>query len=204
MQGQGRGHDPGKGGGGEAISIDRSLCEESNKRVDSFDLNKDGKPDVWRMYAGQTLVCKQIDFDRDGRKDWIVAYDANGKTLYQQADFDYDGKYDMLAVFDVATGHATEVQRDTDFDGAFDVKEVYGAGGALTSVRRDRNGDNKPDQWEQYSDATVVAITYDDDYDGKVDRKEDAPGTTAPPVQPAPTPDPPEATPPAPAPAPKK
>ena len=142
---KGKGEDttPGKGVG-EAINIDRSLCEQGDKRVDSYDLNKDGKPDVWRMYAGQTLVCKQVDFDRDGRKDWIVAYDANGKTLYQQADFDYDGKYDMLAVFDVATGHATEVQRDTDFDGAFDVKEVYGAGGALTSVRRDRNGDSKP------------------------------------------------------------
>src|SRR5688500_5533351 len=50
--------------------VDAKLCEESGKRVVTFDLNKDGKTDVWRLYAGQTLTCKQDDFDHDGRKDW--------------------------------------------------------------------------------------------------------------------------------------
>jgi len=150
--------------GNEGAKIDRSLCEESGKKVETFDLNKDSKTDVWRYYAGSTLTCKHIDFD-------------------------YDGKFDMLSVFDPASGNVTEVQRDTDFDGEYDVREVYAAGGQITSVRRDRNGDNKPDQWEQYSEATV-AITYDDNYDGKVDRSENAPVEAAtpppPPVEPAP------------------
>ena len=50
------------------------------------------------------------------------------------------------------------------------------AGVTLQTVRRDRNGDNKPDQWEQYIGGVPTAITYDDDYDGKVDRRDDNPG----------------------------
>ena len=43
-------------------------------------------------------------------------------------------------------------------------------------MRRDRNGDSKPDQWEQYKDGVLIAILYDDDFDGKVDRREEIPG----------------------------
>ena len=48
----------------------------------------------------------------------------------------------------------------------------------LTSVRRDRNGDNQPDEWMQYKETILIAILYDDDYDGRVDRREEIPGAT--------------------------
>ena len=63
-----------------------------------------------------------------------------------------------------------------NLDGTLDVKEYYDTAGALASVRRDRNGDGAPDQWEQYKDTILLAILYDDDYDGKVDRREEIPG----------------------------
>lgn len=171
---------------GEAPSkIDASLCESSGKRVASYDLNKDGKDDVWRLFKGDAMSCKQVDFDHDARKDWMVAYDASGKILYQKADFDYDGKFDMATVFDPASGQRTEVDRDTDFDGKFDIKEVY-AGGQLASVRRDRNGDNRPDQWDQYTAGVLSTTTYDDNFDGKVDRREEA-GASGQPQAPTPT-----------------
>jgi hypothetical protein len=69
-----------------------------------------------------------------------------------------------------------EVERDTDFDGKFDVKEIYDSAGQLVSVRRDRNGDGKPDMWEQYKDGVLIAILYDDDFDGTVDRRDEIPG----------------------------
>ena len=153
-------------GGDSGAKIDASLCESSGKREATYDLNKDGKPDIWRLYKGDTLTCKQIDFDHDGKKDWLVAYDPAGHILYQKADFDFDGK--------------------------FDIKEIYGPDGQLTSVRRDRNGDNLPDQWDQYVDGVLTATTYDDNFDGKVDRREDAStnGQKAPetPLTPAPPP----------------
>jgi len=164
--------------------VDPTLCDTAGKNVVTFDLNHDNKPDVWRLYAtvddGGTKVeymtCKQVDFDHDGRKDWVVAYNRKGNPLYEKADFDYDGKWDMSAVFDPKTGLLAEVERDTDFDGKFDVKEIYDSAGQLSSVRRDRNGDGKPDLWEQYKDGVLIAILYDDDFDGKVDRREEIPG----------------------------
>lgn len=164
--------------------VDPTLCDTQGKNVQTYDLNKDNRPDVWRLYKTEDeggtkiefLTCKQVDFDHDGRKDWVVAYNRKGTPLYERADFDYDGRWDMYAVFDVKTGLVAEVERDTDFDGKFDVKEIYDTAGALTSVRRDRNGDGQPDQWEQYRDGVLLAILYDDDFDGKVDRREEIPG----------------------------
>jgi hypothetical protein len=173
---------------GAAAKIDASLCDEGSKRVVSFDLNKDGKPDVWHLYAGDVETCKIDDFDHDGRKDWLVAYDAQKTPLYKKADIDYDGKYDMTEIYE--NGTIIEADRDSDFDGKFDVKEIY-ASGELQTVRRDRNADNKPDQWEQYIGGVPTAITYDDDFDGKVDRRDDNPGgatqAQAPVQEPAPT-----------------
>jgi len=164
--------------------VDPTLCDVTGKNVVTYDLNHDNKPDVWRLYQtvddGGTkvefLTCKQVDFDHDGRKDWVVAYNRKGNPLYEKADFDYDGKWDMSAVFDPKTGIIAEVERDTDFDGKFDVKEIYDSAGALVSVQRDRNADGQPDVWEQYKDGILIAILYDDDFDGKVDRREEIPG----------------------------
>src|SRR5262249_7136095 len=139
-----------------------------------------------------------------------VAYNRKGTPLFEKADFDYDGKWDMSAVFDTKTGQVAEVERDTDFDGKFDVKEIYDSAGQLSSVQRDRNGDGQPDLWEQYKDGVLIAILYDDDFDGKVDRRDEIPGahpkiemptTTESATQQVPTDKPPA---PAPTPAPKK
>ena len=164
--------------------VDPTLCDTAGKNVVTFDLNHDNRPDVWRLYKTEDeggkkveyLTCKQVDFDHDGRKDWVVGYNRKGMPLFEKADFDYDGKWDMSAVFDPKTGLKAEVERDTDFDGKFDVQEIYDSAGQLTSVRRDRNGDGKPDVWEQYRDGQLIAILYDDDFDGKVDRKVEIPG----------------------------
>jgi len=197
--------------------VDPTLCDTTGKNIVTYDLNHDNKPDVWRLYKTEDeggtkvefMTCKQVDFDHDGRKDWVVAYNRKGTPLFEKADFDYDGKWDMSSVYDVKAGQVAEVERDTDFDGKFDVKEVYDSAGSLTSVRRDRNSDGQPDLWEQYKETILLAILYDDDFDGKVDRREEIPGarpkvempTTQDPNATAPISDPAPA---APTPAPKK
>jgi hypothetical protein len=184
--------------------VDPTLCETAGKNVATFDLDKDNKPDVWKMYkkveeGGATLnvlTCKQVDFDHDGRKDYVVAYNNKGGIVFEKADFDYDGKFDMYSIYDVKSGKLVEVERDSGFDGNFDLKEIYDTSGKVSSVRRDRNGDGDPDVWEQYVDGSLVAILYDDDYDNKVDRREEVPGTR--PKSNLPPPEQPEAPPPAP------
>lgn len=170
----------------EVPKVDPTLCETAGKNVVTSDLNKDNKPDVWRLYRTEDeggtkiefMTCKQVDFNHDGRKDWVVAYNRKGNPIFEKTDFDYDGKFDMSAVFDPKTAHYAEIERDLDGDGHFEVKELYDSAGVLASVRRDRNGDNIPDQWEQYKDQILIAILYDDDFDGRVDRREEIPGAT--------------------------
>jgi hypothetical protein len=164
--------------------VDPTLCDTNGKNIVTFDLNHDNRADVWRLYKTEDeggtkvefMTCKQVDFDHDNRKDWVVAYNRKGNPIFEKADFDYDGKWDMAAVYDTKVNQRAEVERDTDFDGKFDVKELYDSAGALTSVRRDRNRDGQPDLWEQYKDGVLLAILYDDDFDGKVDRREEIPG----------------------------
>jgi hypothetical protein len=164
--------------------VDPVLCETEGKNVLTSDLNKDNRPDVWRLYKSEDeggttveyMTCKQVDFDHDGRKDWVVGYNRKGTVLYERADYDYDGKFDMSALYDPKTGKVLEIERDSDFDGKFDLKEVFDSSGQLSSVRRDRNGDGEADLWEQYKNTILLAILYDDDYDRKVDRREEIPG----------------------------
>lgn len=165
--------------------VDPTLCETDGKNVVTYDLNRDNRPDVWRLFKAEeeagvridVLTCKQVDFDHDGRKDWVVGYNRKGAILYEKADFDYDGRFDMSAIYDVKTGKIIEVERDSDFDGKYDLKENYDTSGQLTSVRKDRDANGQPDVWEQYKDGSLIAILYDDDGDSKVDRREEVPGS---------------------------
>ena len=170
----------------EIPQVDPTLCETAGKNVVTSDINHDNRPDVWRLYKTEDeggtkiefLTCKQVDVNLDGKKDWVVAYNRKGNPVMERTDYNYDGKWDMSAVFDAKTGHYAEIERDDDHDGRFEKKELYDTAGTVTSVRRDRNGDNQPDEWQQYKEQILIAILYDDDYDGRVDRREEIPGAT--------------------------
>lgn len=161
--------------------VDPTLCETKGKKIVTFDLNRDEKPDVWKLYKNikegganvEILTCKQVDLDHDGRKDYVVAFNRKGGMIFEKFDFTFDGKFDAFARYDEKTGTLYQVQRDSDFDGKYDITEMYDDNGVLESVRRDRNGDKKPDVWEQFEKGQLVAILYDDDFDGKVDRREE-------------------------------
>lgn len=178
-----------EGPGDDASSkVDATLCNIADKRVTTFDLNRDGRPDVWKLHQhiqeGDTdlevLSCKQVDLDHDGRKDYVVAYTRKGGTSFEKFDFDFDGRFDALFLFEEKTGRLMEVQRDSDFDGRYDLLEVYDENETVTSIKRDRNADGAPDQWEQYVEGALVAILYDDDFDNRVDRREEIRAEQAP------------------------
>jgi len=172
--------------GMEIPKVDPSLCDTAGKNVVTSDLDHDNRPDVWRLYRTEDeggtkiefMTCKQVDFNHDGKKDWVVAYNRKGNPIFEKTDYNYDGQFDMSAVFDQKTGHYAEIERDENHDGRFELKELYDTAGVLTAIRRDRNGDGQPDEWEQYKDQVLIAILYDDDFDGRVDRREEIPGAT--------------------------
>jgi hypothetical protein len=161
--------------------VDPSLCQTKGKKVTTFDLNKDNKPDVWKLYqtsdeGGTTveiLTCKQVDLDHDGKKDYVQTYSRTGEMLAEEFDFTFEGSMDAREHYDRKTGKIYLIERDTDHDKKPDVWEKYDSQGRIESVRRDRNADGKPDLWEQYKDGEILAILYDDDFDNKVDRRDE-------------------------------
>ncbi len=161
--------------------VDPSLCDTKGKKVTTFDLNHDNKPDVWKLFAtadegGTTveiLTCKQVDLDHDGKKDYVQTYTRTGELLAEEFDFTFEGEMDAREHYDKKTGKIYLIERDSDHDKKPDVWEKYDEEGRLESVRRDRNADGKPDLWEQYKKGELLAILYDDDFDNKVDRKDE-------------------------------
>jgi hypothetical protein len=162
--------------------VNPELCDPKGKKVTLFDLNHDGKPDVWKITQernehGTTvdaLTCKEVDLNHDGKKDYVAQYDENGNLILEEYDFDFDGHFDARIHFDKKTGKKFAVERMSGFSDVPDVWEKYGPDDKLETVRRDRNGDGKPDYFEQYLAGQLDKILYDDDYDGKIDRKEEA------------------------------
>lgn len=169
--------------GGEELRVPRvnpELCDTKGKKVQTFDLNRDNQPDVWKLYATvdeggttvEVLTCKQVDYDHDGKKDYVATFKRTGEIIAEEFDFTFDGNFDAREHYDPETGEVYLVERDSDHDKQPDIWEKKNEDGQLESVRRDRNGDGKPDVWEQYVDGELTAILYDDDFDNRVDRKE--------------------------------
>jgi len=163
-------------------SVNPELCDPKGKKVTLYDLNHDGKPDVWKLTQEKeehgtkvdVLTCKEVDLNHDGKKDYVAQYDENGNLILEEYDFDFDGHFDARIHFDKKTGKKFAIERMSQFGDKPDVWEKYGPDEKLETVRRDRNGDGKPDYWEQYLAGQLDKILYDDDFDGKVDRKEEA------------------------------
>lgn len=161
--------------------VDPKLCDTKGKKVSTYDLNHDNRPDVWKLYATadeggtsvQILTCKQVDLDHDGKKDYVQTYSRTGEIIAEEFDFTFEGSMDATEHYDKKTGKIYLIERDSDHDKKPDVWEKYDDQGRIESVRRDRNADGKPDIWEQYKDGVLLAILYDDDFDNKVDRKDE-------------------------------
>jgi hypothetical protein len=103
-----------------------------------------------------------------------VQYDDAGNIILEEFDFDFDGKFDARRHYDTNTNRKTLVERNTDFDDKPDLWEEYDKTERIDRVLRDRNADQRPDYWELYREGQLETILYDEDYDGKVDKREDS------------------------------
>jgi hypothetical protein len=192
-------------GGGKAVQPDGlktqagapdvHLEKRGDEKVVQYDLNRDGKPDVWEYSVTskdaegksvEHLVRKEMDLNFDGKVDAVYWYDDKGDKVREQLDLDFDGKVDETIFFE--KGQVVRKERDLNGDGKVDTWLFYERG-QLVRKERDTKATGRVDYWEFWENGQIDRIGEDLDGDGNVDRWTRSPDsvttTTAVPQAPA-------------------
>jgi hypothetical protein len=167
----------GSGGGAMTSAVDKSRCNDSGKQVAQSDTNGDKKPDVIKLYtkgrdSAQTLVCKQVDLNHDGKIDIVYHYDDGGALSFEEFDLDFDNRFDLRAFYQ--GGRKVREEMDTNYDQRVDFTKYYEAD-RLVRIERDGNSDGRVDEWMYYEAGKLDRIGYDTTGSGRVDKWERAP-----------------------------
>ncbi len=164
------------GSGGEKLSDSIHQSRHGDEKVTEFDLNHDGKPDVW-VYTVKSktpdakdydrLVRKEMDINWDGKVDIVRYYDENEQISKEELDLDFDGRIDQWNYYE--KGVLVRKERDLDFNGKPDLW-IYYEKGHIVRKERDTNHSGKVNYWEYWENDRVDRIGEDLNGDGQVDR----------------------------------
>src|SRR5262245_46237318 len=92
------------------------------------DLNRDGRPDVWRAYGRDGRIASvAVDTNFDGRSDVEELYE-NGVLVRRQTDRDFDDQVDLIQDFDPATRQIVRSVTDVNADGVADLLVLFDNG----------------------------------------------------------------------------
>ncbi len=138
------------------------------ERREPVDADKNGKPEEWKVYDGDTLVRIERDRDGDGTAE-ILIFLENGKPVRSEVDRNKDGKPDVIRW--TQDGKPFREQADLDFDGRADGWIFY-KDGVKDLMIMDKNHDGRPDAWFYYGQGglKLVGGRMDEDFDGKAER----------------------------------
>jgi antitoxin component YwqK of YwqJK toxin-antitoxin module len=149
---------------------------KADEIVKEFDLNRDGKTDVWKFYRAvkdengktvQRLVRKELDINFDGKPDIWQYYDEKEQLEKVAFDLDFDGRPDQINYYE--HGVIVKKEKDLNYDKKPDLW-IYYEKGKIVRKERDTNGDGKVDYWEYWENDQIDRIGEDLDGDGTVDR----------------------------------
>ncbi len=148
-------------------TIEHEACEESGHRVETVDVNNDGKPDIRRVYAGDQEVCRISDLNRDGKPDMFEYYDKTGQLRRREADYDDNGIVNSIEIYE--NGKLVRAELDTTNQGKIDTWDTFDpTSGKRVKRERDATGDGRVDQWWTYN-GDQVTIAMDKNGDGLPD-----------------------------------
>jgi hypothetical protein len=136
----------------------------------TFDANKNGRIDTWTEMDGTRPVRSRIDSNEDGKIDKWEYYDQAGKLSKVGLSRKGGDKPDAWA-FAGADGQVERIEASSTGDEArIDRWERY-ENGVMTTVEFDENGDGRPDRRLTYRGADLASIETEPDASGKYTRK---------------------------------
>ena len=161
---------------GDKLSDSIHQARRGDEKVTEFDLNHDGRPDVW-VYTVKAktpdgkeydrVVRKEMDINWDGKVDIVRYYDENEQISKEELDLDFDGRIDQWNYYE--KGVLVRKERDLDFNGKPDLW-IYYEKGHIVRKERDTNHSGKVNYWEYWENDHVDRIGEDLNGDGQVDR----------------------------------
>ncbi len=149
-------------------TIEHEACEDKlGRRVESVDIDNDGKPDIRRVFSGPTELCRISDLNHDGKPDMFEYFDSEGRLRRREADYDDNGIVNSIQVYQ--DGKLVSAELDTSSQGFIDTWDTFDpATGKLLKRERDGNGDGRIDQWWEFH-GDQVTIASDRNGDGLPD-----------------------------------
>ena len=112
--------------------------------VRTDDQNRDGRPDVWRVYDRQGhLSTVAVDTNFDGRSD-VHEYYTAGALVRRESDRDFNDRIDLIQEFDATTREAVRSVSDVDLDGAADLLVLFQGGRPVYSQWADGRSRTAP------------------------------------------------------------
>jgi hypothetical protein len=145
------------------------------------DLDGNGQPDVWTAFrevrtgkdnTQRVLIRKAADLNGDGRVDVQTAYDDRGDPLRQDLDLDFDGRGDKVRWY--KRGAVEREDICSRFDGHIDVRKFY-EDGALVVKQVDTTRTGRFDEFQYFVGGKLSRIGWDRDGDGKPELFEENP-----------------------------
>lgn len=145
-------------------AIEHESCSESGHKVETVDVNNDGKPDIRRVYDGTQEICRISDLNRDGKPDLFEYYDTTGQLRRREADYDDNGIVNAIELYE--NGKLVRAELDTTNQGRIDTWDTFDpTTGKRIKRERDATGDGRVDQWWTF-DGEKVTIAMDKNGDG--------------------------------------
>jgi hypothetical protein len=145
----------------------------------TFDANRNGRIDTWTEMEGNRPLRSRIDTNEDGTVDRWEYYDASGKLVRVGFSRKAAGRPDAWA-YSTPEGRLDRIESSSVADNEridrweyYDAAGVPGADGTspLLRVEEDTNHDGRRDKWEHYADGVVRTAEFDENGDGRPDRR---------------------------------
>jgi hypothetical protein len=133
---------------------------------DGVDYDADGRNDIHYEYNGRAIARIDYDRDDDGHVDARWIFDFNGVEKEYDADDDFDGRFEWQG--SVEDGEVVRNALDADGDGLPE-RVTHSRNGVLQSVEFFRH--DRIAKRELYRSGLLSSADYDDDGDGRFDRR---------------------------------